>query len=272
MTTISFTSVPTSQRIKEEGKQSLRGCRIVQFGQVGLTIDAGEGWHELGYLTETDYNSQVENYIPSGGVPEVDLGVRKNSHKKAFSFTVSYPEDMAFAFAKGLSAPTYNQPGTPNTTLVVSSTATTVTVTATEGANFSAGDLIFFPVGDSTNGTANISRRIESISTDTLTLDRPMGEQPEVGATVAEVESIDYVESTDDYGDPISIRFIENDNYNSALAVEQVIKFQPTYGNVQPGPGLDEYLVTITGNAIGNYDSANDRYTISQRRYLALNS
>lgn len=273
MTTETFKKIPPSTRFKEEAKDSGRGVRSVQYFDYtkSLEVDAKEGYHELGCLEEYDYNAQIEEYVADGAVAKVDLGVRKNAHKKEMSFTVSYPEEKAIALAKGLGDPTPNYPGTPNDTLVVSSTETTVTVTALDGANYSQGDLIEIVVGDSTNGTASIFRRIKSISTDTFTLNRPFGEQPEVGAAVKEVESIDYIETNEDFPDPIGLRFTENHDGRSNMTFEQILKFQPTYGTVTPGNGLDAYMVTVTGKALGDYDVTNDRYIISKRRTLALN-
>lgn len=277
MTTLGFTKIPTSTRFKEEGTGSLIGVRSVQYAawnNANIDIDEVDGWHELGYLEDFDYNGNVEEYIAAGGVPETDLGVRKTAHKKDITLTLSYPEEKAIALAKSLGSPTVNYPGVANDTTVdtgTAPTATTITVNAGDGSNYSAGDLIEIVVGDSTNGTASVFRRIDSISTDTFTFTRPLGELPENGAAVKEVESIDYIESTDEYPTPIMLRFIENDNANSAMTIEQILKFQPTLGSITPGNGKDHLTVTIVGKALGEYDSANDRYNISKRRTLALN-
>ena len=79
MTTEAFTKVPTGVRIKEESANSGIGVRSVQYAawnNANIAIDGVEGWHELGCLEEYDYTSSIEEYIASGGVPEVDLGVR----------------------------------------------------------------------------------------------------------------------------------------------------------------------------------------------------
>lgn len=275
MAATAFTSIFTGTRFKEEGKGSLRGARTAQYaayGNANVLIDDDDGWHEMGCLMEYDYNGQIENYIAEGSVPGVELGIRKSTHKKAMSLTFSYPEEKIIALAKGLSDPTANYPSSPNASAVVSSTVTSITITASDGANFAVRDLIEIVVGDSTAGTAKVYRRIDAIATDTLSFERPLGELPEVGAAVNEVESIDYIESTDDYGDPIMLRIIENNNAFSECSIEQIFKFQPIYGSITPGQGNDEVTVTVMGHAIGDYDSTNDRYNISKRRTLALNT
>lgn len=276
MTTVSHTPVPNVVRTMEGAEDAKLGVRYVQFGPYGnsnVTKSTVEGWDDAGVLDgDIDYNPISEEYVASGGVPEVDLGVVETSIKGSFTVTLMYPEHYVIALAKG-QALIVTYPGSPvNTTVDTGSgsiTSTTIPVASGAGANYSAGDLLEIVVGDATYGTRSLFRRVKSISSDVITLKKPLGRLPANGAAVKKVTAISYKVSTAPLSDVLQFRVLENDNGNETVDIEHKPKVQVKRGKYLPGAGKEPPKVELNIHMLGEYNSSSGDYDVSERYELA---
>jgi hypothetical protein len=278
MTNIGFRANPESVRYKEgatEARLGVRYAEIGAFGNATVVIDGILGFCPVG-STEGELNTDgaCDEYIADGGVPSVQLGVRKLSNTNPLTHTFTYPEHYVIALAKAATL-SVNYPGSPvNTTIDTgngSIAVDSIPVATGAGATYAVNDQIEIVCGAAANGTRSLFRRIKSIASDVITLDQvlPAYFLPVNGAAVKKVESIDYVNNTAEFSDPFVYRIVEMDNVNQSPHIEFFGKVQATKGKYMPGDGKTPPKAELKLYPLGVYNSSTGYYDVSKRREIA---
>lgn len=158
----------------------------------GLDIDSTSGWRSAGPISPGSYEAPL-----STTTTETKLGgtkVVRSQHvtdqDQQLNFTIRGITPFGLRLKnKNTIDPTVTYIAAKDTLIATVTSRTEFDVTATEGANFAAGDLI--EISMSSGNAAYLEyRRIESVTTDTIVITYPLDEDAVVGATVKGVESV----------------------------------------------------------------------------------
>lgn len=279
MTDIVYEEVISGTRLGEgatDTKIGARGFEIGAYANTNVVIDGSAGFCPAGKQKgEIDTSGVADEYVEEGGTPSTFLGIRKTGEKAGpFEATFEYPEEFVQALATQTTLSVI-YPGSPvNTTIDTGSgsiSSTTIPVTAGAGANYAAGQLIEIVCGSATYGTRSLFRRIASISTDLITLKKPLPKYflPANGAAVKKVKSVDYLKNTAEFSDPMVARKVMMDNANASVNVEFFYKVQFVKGNYKEGEGKVPAMATLKFYCLGEYNSSSGHYDVSKKREIA---
>lgn len=279
MTDIVYEEVISGTRLGEaatDTKIGARGFEIGAYGNSNVVIDGSAGFCPAGKQKgEINTDGAADEYVEEGGTPATFLGVRKIGEKAGpFEATFEYPEEFVRALATGETMSVV-YPGSPiNTTIDTGSGAissTTIPVASGAAASYAAGIFLEIVCGSATYGTRSLFRRIKSISSDLITLAKPLPKYflPANGAAVKKVKSVDFLRNTAEFSEVAVARKVIMDNANAAVNVEMFYKVQFVKGSYKEGEGKVPAMATLKFYCLGEYNSSSGHYDISKKRDIA---
>ena len=275
MTDIGYKEAVPSLRRMEDAKEAETFDFDVEWaprGNSNIKNFEKEGWRVLAVLDgEFDISSQVEEFLASGGSPEIDFGAIKVGHKKSFTLNIKFMTQKAKAWLSSKNDPTVNLASPTNNTTVDTATdptSETIQVAVGTGVNYTEGMSIDISTGDSTYGTYPEETFIEDVTGDIITFFPPISQLPIHGAAVRQVDSYDRDEDTSCFPDSVMLRFLMYDKNREKTLAVVIEKYKPKFGAYNAGDGKSNATAALNGTALAVHDAVNDRYVICRIREI----